>query len=212
MEFLSWIENLGFVTWIRESSSLLGYTLYLAGHTIGLVFLVGPNLLIAARVLGLAPDLSLRPMAKFKPVMTVGLWLTVITGTVLFATAPVGYVRNVVFITKIASIVVALLCLRAVVRGLFADGRNFDEQPIPARLKRLTTATLVLWTIAVVAGRLTAYSGVVVVASVGAFAVVVGIAAVVSGVTWLVRRRRPPVPQAPPFVLDGLPTAANGGK
>lgn len=212
MEFLSWIENLGPVTWIRESSSLLGYTLYLAGHTIGLVFLLGPNLLIASRVLGLVPDLSLRAMAKFKPVMTAGLWLTVITGTVLFATAPVSYVRNVVFITKIAAIVVALLCLRGVIRGLFADGRDPDEQPISARIKLLTAATLVLWTIAVVAGRLTAYSGVVVVASLGAFLVVVALAAVVSGVTWLMRRRRPSVPQEPPFVLDRFPTTANGGK
>ena len=211
MEFLSWIENLGPVTWVRESSSLLGYTLYLAGHTIGLVFLVGPNLLIAARVLGLAPDLALRPLARFKPVMAVGLWLTVITGLVLFATAPVSYVHNVVFITKIASIVIAVVCLRGVVRGLFGDSRNPDEQPVPARIKRLMVATLVFWTIAVVAGRLTAYSGVVVIASLGAFLTLVAAVGVVWGAVRFVRRRRAPVHQ-PPFALDSYPTAANGGK
>jgi len=73
MEFLTWLENIGPVLWVRESSSLLGYTLFLAGHTIGLVFLVGPNLVIGARVLGLAPELPLQPMAKFRPVMAGGL-------------------------------------------------------------------------------------------------------------------------------------------
>ena len=42
VELLSWLENTGTVTWIRESTSLLGYTLYLSLHTLGLVFLLGP--------------------------------------------------------------------------------------------------------------------------------------------------------------------------
>ena len=50
MEFLLWLRDTGYVTWVRESTSLLGYTLYLALHTIGLVLLVGPNMLIASRI------------------------------------------------------------------------------------------------------------------------------------------------------------------
>ena len=49
-----------------------GYTMYLALHTIGLVFLVGPNLLIAARILGVAPRLPLAPMRSYVPIMNVG--------------------------------------------------------------------------------------------------------------------------------------------
>ena len=210
MEFLSWLENLGVVTWVRESESLLGYTLYLAGHTIGLVFLVGPNLVIAARVLGLAPDLPLRPMARFRPVMNVGLALTIVTGLVLFATALVSYVRNVVLIVKIAAIVVAVFCLRRVLSELFAGGRNPDELPVSRRIKALTGATVVFWTIAVVAGRLTAYSGVVVVVSIAAFAVVVAIAAcAIAAVRWL----RPPARRAPVETFPlGVPAPANGRK
>ena len=211
MSFLSWLENVSFITWVRESDSLLGYTLYLAGHTIGLVFLVGPNLVIAARVLGVAQDLPLAPMARFRPVLAVGLALTVVSGLVLFATAPVGYVRNVVFIVMMASIVAALRCLRGVMRGLFADGRNPDAHAVPARITRLTAASLVFWTIAVVAGRLTAYSGVVVLASTGAFLSVVAGIAVVAGVSRLVRGRRAPAGAAA-FPLDVHPSPANGGK
>lgn len=211
MEFLTWLENIGPVLWVRESSSLLGYTLFLAGHTIGLVFLVGPNLVIGARVLGLAPDLPLQPMAKFRPVMAVGLWLTIITGLVLFATDSTHYVRNIVFIVKIASIVGAVICLRGVGRGLFASGSNPDDQPVPVRIQRLTAASLVFWAVAVVAGRLTAYSGIVVIASLGAFFSAVVIIGFLAG---LVRLFRPPRRQArsEAYALDVHPTPANGGK
>jgi hypothetical protein len=211
MEFLTWLENLSPVTWVRESDSLLGYTLYLAGHTIGLVFLIGPNLVIGARVLGLAPDLPLQPLAKFRPIMGAGLVLTTVTGLVLFATDPVNYVRNVVFLVKIASIVVAVLCLRGVVRGLFAPGANPDAQPIPTRIKQLTAASLLAWAVAVVAGRLTAYSGVVVFASIGAFLSTVIIATFAAGLFHFLRPRREPV-RSGAFPLDVHPTPANGGK
>jgi hypothetical protein len=211
MEFLSWLENLPAITWVRESSSLLGYTLYLAGHTIGLVFLVGPNLAIAARVLGLVPELPLKPMARFRPVMAFGLVLTIVTGLVLFATAPVSYVRNVVFLVKIASIVAAVMCLQATLRSLFADGADPDARPVPARAKSLTAATLVLWTIAVVAGRLTAYSGVVVVASLGAFLVVVAAVACIIAAAGFIRTRGRLAPRHA-LTLDAHPTPANGGK
>lgn len=211
MSVLTWLQDLSFVTWVRESDSLLGYTLYLAAHTIGLVFLLGPNLLIAARVLGLAPDLPLAPLAKFRPVMAVGFVLILVSGLVLFATAPVGYVHNIVFIVKLGAIGVALACLQAVVRGLFASGRNPDGQPVPPRITWLTMGTLLFWTIAVVAGRLTAYSGVVVVASIGAFLTVVVIA-VAAGLLYRFRpSRRAPV-HTDTFALDVHPRPAGGGK
>ena len=52
MDFLSWLENTDTVTWIRESTSLLGYTLYLPLHTLGLVFLLGPVVIIGLRMTG----------------------------------------------------------------------------------------------------------------------------------------------------------------
>ena len=210
MEFLTWIQNLSFITWIRESESLFGYTLHLAGHTIGMVFLVGPNLLIAARVLDVAPGLPLRPMAAFRPVMTIGLWITIVTGSALFATAPVGYVHNVVFIVKIAAIMAALACVRAALRVLFERNVNPDAQPVPAKVKRLIATSVLLWTIAVVAGRLTAYSGVVVVASIGAFLVLVAALTVLGYVVRFLSSRGGGERVA--FRVDIHPTAVKEGK
>jgi hypothetical protein len=215
VDYLAWLQDNSFITWVRESESLLGYTLYLAFHTIGMAFLVGPNLLIAARVLGLAPGLPIRPMRSLRRLMNVGLWITIITGSVLFATAPVGYLHNVVFIVKIAAIVAAVLCLRAALRQLFDSSIDPDAQPVPARTKHLMTATLVMWVIAVVAGRLTAYSGVVVIASIGAFAIFLVAAIAISLLARFTRRRSSTEPVAEGrvvFHIELEPTAVKGGK
>ena len=124
VEFLVWLRDTSYVTWVRESTSLLGYTLYLALHTIGLVFLVGPNLLIAARVLGVAPQLPLSPMRSYVPIMNVGLATTFITGSVLFATAPDGFVKNEVFLSKILFVVLAVVALRLLLRELYGTRRT----------------------------------------------------------------------------------------
>ncbi len=210
MELLTWLEENSVVTWIRESESLLGYTLYLAGHTIGMVFLVGPTLLIAARVFGLAPRLPLSPIKAFRPTMNLGLWLTIITGSVLFATAPVGYVKNGVFIVKIASLVLGLFTLRRLWRALFESGVDPDEQPIPSRVRTLTAATVLLWTVGVVAGRLTAYSLVVVFESTRAFLILVATCAAVGFAVRVLMQRSPEREAA--FPIDVRPTPVKGGK
>jgi len=110
---------------------------------------------------------------------------------------------------KMAAIAAALICLRLVIRGLFAERRDPDERPIPGRIKALTASTLVLWTVAVVAGRLTAYSGVVVLSSIAAFVVAAAVAGCGIALVAVVRARRAATAPAFPLVQ---PTAANGGK
>ena len=211
MAFLDLLSNNSAITWVRESSSQLGYTLYLAFHTIGMVALVGPSLIIAARVLGLAPQLPIKPMAAFRPIMQVGFWITMITGSVLFATAPQGYVKNIVFIVKIAALVLALFSLRGMVREIFDRYPDPDAQPVSARGRNWTIVTMVMWVIGVVAGRLTAYSYVVVLESLRAFAVVC-VVAVVAALIYNLRSRRPAVRRIPGFQIDLHPTPIKGGK
>jgi len=180
VEFLLWLRDTGYVTWVRESTSLLGYTLYLALHTIGLVFLVGPNMLTASRILGVAPRLPLAPMRSYVPIMNVGFVITLVTGSVLFATAPDGFVKNEVFLAKILLVVLAMAALRMLIRELYGRAADPDTTPVSRRARLLTSATVALWTAAVIAGRLTAYSARTVfqtLLAVGGLAVVLGIVA-----------------------------------
>jgi len=211
VQFLSWISDNGVITWIRESDSQLGYTLYLAFHTIGMVALVGPSLIIAARVMGLAPSLPIKPLASFRPVMKAGFWITMITGTVLFATAPQGYVKNVVFLVKIAALITALFSLRGMVREIFDRYPDPDAQPLTSRARLWTSVTMLMWIIGVVAGRLTAYSGVVVLESLKAFGVVCFAAAVVACI-YTLRGRGRAVPHRSGFPITIHAASVKGGE
>jgi hypothetical protein len=115
-ERFSGLENTDTVTWIRESTSLLGYTLYLSLHTLGLVFLLGPVVIIGLRMAGLAPRLPIAAMRSFFPLMVTGFCVNFVSGLVLFSTAPVGFVRNVTFLVKLVSVLVAVVVLRRFVR------------------------------------------------------------------------------------------------
>lgn len=157
LEFLSWIENTDTITWIRESSSQLGYTLYLALHTIGLVFLMGPTVIMAARVFNLIPDLPISPILKFRPLMRTGFWITAISGTVLFFTAPVSFVRNPVFVVKVASVIIGYVITNRFLTTIVAKGPSIDAQ-LPANARALMAWAMFFWFIGVTAGRLTAYS------------------------------------------------------
>lgn len=168
MAFLAWLENSGFATWVRETPSLFGYTLFLSLHTIGLAFLVGFNAAIALRMLGLAPGLPLGPMASFFPFMYVGFWVNALTGLVLLSTAPVSFLQNPVFYTKLAAIAVAIVCLRKIRTQVFGERPNLDTRSVPPNAKILAGTSLAFWAVAIIAGRLTAYSRPVVLATVGA--------------------------------------------
>lgn len=209
MAFLEWLTNLQPITWVRESDSQLGYTLYLALHTIGMVALVGPTLVIATRVLGLAPGLPIKPLASFRPIITMGFWITLVTGTVLFATAPVGYVKNITFVVKILSLVIGLAFLPALLREFFDRTPDPDAHPISARTRRLTLVVLATWAVGIVAGRLTAYSYVVVLESLKAAVV---LAVVVAALIWIGRPLKRRTANRAVFPMDIHPAAAKGGK
>jgi hypothetical protein len=143
--------------------------------------------------------------------MKIGFWITMITGTVLFATAPAGYVKNIVFLVKIAALIAALFSLRGMVREIFDRYPDPDAQPVTSRARTWTIVTMLMWVIGVVAGRLTAYSGVVVIESLKAFAVVCLIATALVFV-YTLRGRRPVVHSGQGFPIDIHPAPVKGGK
>jgi hypothetical protein len=190
VEFLSWLENTEGVTWIRESTSLLGYTLYLSLHTLGLVFLLGPVVAIGLRIAGLAPRLPIAPLRSFFPLMVGGFIVNLVSGLVLFATAPVGFVRNTTFLVKIGCVLLAVVVLRRFVRLVFEGPDAPDVAIETARARALFGVSALFWTLGVTAGRLTAYSSYVVSQTVGALLVALAVALAAAVVTRSVLARR----------------------
>jgi len=157
-DFLESIENSGFATYIRETPSVLGYSTVLAFHTFGMAFLVGLSGVIALRVLGIVPELPLKPLKSLLPMVIIGFWINAITGIVLTTLAVRSLLTNWDFYVKLTAIAVAIVSLQKMRRYAFADAGALDDAPASAEAKRWAKTMLIFWGLAVLGGRLTAYA------------------------------------------------------
>jgi hypothetical protein len=171
-EFLESIENSGFASYIRETPSVLGYSTVLALHTFGMAFLVGLSGVIALRVLGVVPELPLKPLKKLMPIIIIGFWVNAITGVVLTMLAIRSLLANWDFYVKLAAICVAIVALTKMRHNAFADPTIADDLPASSEAKRWAKLMLFSWFLAVLGGRLTAYATYIRIQSAAAVAIV----------------------------------------
>jgi hypothetical protein len=153
----TWIETSAFSTWLTESPSLWAFPFVLILHTWGLAFLVGANVVLDVRVLGLVPDVPLRSLERYFLVMWIGFWINAASGVLLLIAYPTKALTNPLFYLKLVLIAVAFasaLRIRRHLRDAPADTTPRDV----ARLKTLAAISLACWAAAVPAGRLLAYT------------------------------------------------------
>lgn len=150
MGLLEWIEHTGIATWVRESPSLLAYTLVLSLHAIGLSIVVGISSMVGLRVAGFFRDIPLEPMFKLFPLMYIGFWINLVSGLLLLSANATGMFTMVMFYLKMFFVICAIVMVR-LVRRRFADGTIATSGP------PLAWAMLAFWFCAIVTGRLTSY-------------------------------------------------------
>ncbi len=158
IEYLKWIENLGFSTWVRESPSIFAFPTVLLLHTIGMGLCVGVNAGIDLRILGFAPGIRLAPMERLLPVLWLGFTINAITGTILVMQDASTKLRNPDFFLKMIFIALALVVLRMTQKRVFRDP-TLDKGPLSSNAKVLALLSLFLWLGAITTGRLLAYVG-----------------------------------------------------
>ena len=157
METLSAIENSGVGIWVRESGSLWSYPTIIFLHSLGLSFLVGMSVVVDLRVLGVASRLPIAPLEGLFPLMWLGFWINTASGVALLVADASTMLVSAVFWVKMACIVAAMISMVFVRRRVFASPRVDSDPPLTVKL--LAVSSLVLWTGAIIAGRLTAYFG-----------------------------------------------------
>jgi hypothetical protein len=158
MDLLLRIEQLGFFTWMRESSSIWAFPTFLFLHTIGFAMLAGLSSGIDLRILGFARGMPLAPMKRLFPIMTYGFVISAITGVSLVLADATTKLVNPVFIVKMVFIALALINLRLIRKRIFNDP-DLDRQPLPTNAKMLAATSLFLWLAVTTSGRLIAYIG-----------------------------------------------------
>ena len=126
-------------------------------HTVGLAFLVGANVAIDARVLGLARRVPLLSLRRYYLAMWAGFWVNAFSGVLLLIAYPTKALTNPLFYAKLALIAVALYLSR-VIRRHMMEGTVAAGTRAPSRLKMLAVTSLAVWGLSIFSGRFLAYT------------------------------------------------------
>jgi hypothetical protein len=159
MQFLSSLEHSAFGTWVREAPTIWAYATILFLHTVGLGFVVGVNVAIDLRILGVARQMPLAPMRKLFPWMWAGFIVNALSGIALLIADATTKLANPVFLVKMAFIALGVINMGWSKRKLFDDPAALEQFPPTAHAKRVAIVSLVLWIGATTAGRLMGYLG-----------------------------------------------------
>jgi hypothetical protein len=151
------IENSAYAVWVRESPSIFAYTSILSLHAIGLAIIVGINYLIALRLLGFVPGIPLPALRKLFPWMYLGFAINAFSGGSLLAANLTADLGNWLFIAKLVFIAFAMINLELTRMWVFDKPVVAAPGGLPKGSRAVAIAAFVLWGLAMVAGRFTAY-------------------------------------------------------
>jgi len=155
MGFLDTIEQLGFSTWVRESTSVWAYPTILWLHVMGMGVVAGTSAVISLRLLGVSSKTAVQPLERLYPLMWCGFWVNAVTGTCLLMASAATRLIDPTFYIKLVFIFSGVAVLRLTRSRVF---RNLGPGgALPESAKPLAWAGLICWLGAVTAGRLLAY-------------------------------------------------------
>lgn len=155
MNWLAWLEDSAPSTWIRETEALLGLPGMLFLHTIGMGVLVGTSLIVGLRMLGATPQLPLPLFSRFRPLIKGGVIVNVISGLALLLAYPTKALTNPMFYAKLSAILVATLAWRSAMQAVFSGS---PPPVVTQRVRRIVMLSLISWFVAILCGRLLAYT------------------------------------------------------
>ena len=157
MGLIEALEGSAYAEWVRSSPSFFAYTFILSLHAMGLALIVGLNSVIALRLLGFVPQLPVAPLRKFYPWMYVGFTVNAFSGGSLLVANLEGDLSNWMFLAKLGFIALAMVNLELTRIKVFDAPGGLTGPDLPRHARTFAIATLVLWTLATISGRLVAY-------------------------------------------------------
>jgi hypothetical protein len=155
--FLLWLSSTSFARWINESETIFGYSGILFLHTLGLAVTVGASIVVDLRMLGAASRISVTALLPLFRYIWLGFAVNAVSGAMLFAADAPRKAANPLFEFKLALIAlgVAVMALMELRLLRAESGTPAASQP---RLNILAIASLLIWAVAIAAGRLVAYT------------------------------------------------------
>ena len=156
LQTLARLEETGLSIWLRESG--LAFFSSLTLHSLAMAFVVGINIAIALRLLGIAPKLKVSGFLKFLHLHWGAVVLIFMSGVALLLAYPAKALTNPVFYLKLVALSVGLILTRKLQQKLQRNGEL--DSPVLFGLGMLTC-----WILTIGAGRFLAYTNSVLLAS-----------------------------------------------
>jgi hypothetical protein len=155
-----WLSQATQVAVMRESA--WAFPVALVNHLVGLVLLIGMRLPLDLRLMGWAFDgVPVSQLAnRTSPFALVGAIVTVVSGMALFTADPARMATNPWFMFKIAVLAAALVnawFFHAVLARRIREWDTATDLPVAAQASG--HASVLLWILLIVAGRLIAFAG-----------------------------------------------------
>lgn len=155
---LGWLENSQLSAWIRDA--LWGWPLALTLHALGTALVVGFVLIIGLRLFGLFKTIPYTLLDRLFPVVWLGLGLQFLSGFILWMAKPTQYVSDGAFVLKFLLIIAGIVLTNTFQATLKRESASWETKAAISPLAvRLGAATLLVWCVVLVAGRLTAHLG-----------------------------------------------------
>ena len=152
---LSLLENSQYAVWIRNE--IWGWPLVLTIHVFGTALVVGFILIISLRVLGFFKIIPYSSLRRMLPLVWLGIVLQLASGAVLWMAKPTQYVTDTAFVLKSALVLLGIILTIAFQATVGREAAAWETSgTASARATGLVAATLVVWCVVLVMGRLTA--------------------------------------------------------
>jgi hypothetical protein len=155
--FLAWIETSDLSEWVRGSDCVCAFPTIVTLHNIGMAFLAGGSVAIDLRLLGFAPQVPIKPLGRFVPVLWLAFALIAPTGLLLLMAYPTKALTNPLFYFKLGLIALAVWLVLRIGNGVLR-APDVDQKPVAANVKLLAIASLTVWAALVASGRYLAYT------------------------------------------------------
>jgi hypothetical protein len=153
---LVWLESTALSVWIKEGQqSIWSYPTILTLHTFALMVLVGASVVVDLRLLGVARSIPLAPLQPLFRWMWAAFALSALTGGLLFMADATLRGTSLLFGVKLGLVALGVATLVLIKKQLY--GPDAPANGVSRAARRLAMVSLVVWTLAITAGRLLAY-------------------------------------------------------
>ena len=120
-----------------------------------MMLLTGASAALDLRLLGMASRIPLTALRPLFPLMWVGFWLNLVTGSMLFASEATSKGSTPMFFFKLGFVAIGAVSITWIRREVY--GNRPEPAAVSSTARRLAVLSLAAWIAAITAGRLLAY-------------------------------------------------------